>query len=75
MSKLARILILFALVALVSLTVAYAHSGGTDTVGGHHNKQTDTYHVHWENFIEIGDRLDRIEEQIKGVRSACVGGP
>ena len=45
MKKVIVILTLFVLVASYSLT-SYAHSGGTDASGGHHNRKTGGYHYH-----------------------------
>ena len=40
--------IIFVLVSVlfVFMSVAYAHSGRTDSSGGHYNRQTGTYHYH-----------------------------
>jgi hypothetical protein len=45
MKKVITISILFVLVAYCSLT-SYAHSGGTDSRGGHYNRKMGGYHYH-----------------------------
>ncbi|MFH1655776.1 MAG: YHYH domain-containing protein [Candidatus Omnitrophota bacterium] len=47
-------LIIVLLLTICSVTLisnAYAHSGRTDSYGGHHNWKSDygTYHYHWGN--------------------------
>lgn len=32
--------------ALICSSILYAHSGRTDSSGGHYNKKTGTYHYH-----------------------------
>lgn len=43
-----KIFCLVAIVVLVALSIvsAFAHSGGTDSNGGHYNRDTGTYHYH-----------------------------
>ena len=45
MKKVIAISVLFILVAFYSL-ISYAHSGRTDSRGGHHNRKTGGYHYH-----------------------------
>jgi hypothetical protein len=45
MEKIMRKIILACLVALVS-SLAFAHSGGTDSMGGHTNHETGLWHCH-----------------------------
>lgn len=56
--------IIFALVTLLSLTVAFAHSGGTDTNGGHYNSENGDYHYHHghsaHNHYYIGEDMIEI---------------
>ena len=41
-----KIIFLFMAVLFVFISVAYAHSGRTDSSGGHYNRQTGEYHYH-----------------------------
>ena len=45
MKKLCQIFIVIAFVMTTSLTL-YAHSGGLNKSGGHHNRKTGGYHYH-----------------------------
>ena len=46
MRKFVRSLVLVPLLALVCLSVVFAHPGKTDADGGHYNRSTGEYHYH-----------------------------
>lgn len=41
-----KVFALMALVAMIGSTLAFAHSGRTDSSGCHHDRRTGTYHCH-----------------------------
>jgi hypothetical protein len=41
-----KILAFIALAAMIGSTLAFAHSGRTDSAGCHHETRTGTYHCH-----------------------------
>ena len=41
-----RRLLFFSLMFMIAVFSAYAHSGGTDSKGGHYNRSTGEYHYH-----------------------------
>lgn len=43
-------------------TLSYAHSGRTDSYGGHYNRSEGTYHYHSGKYAHSGDYTAPIEE-------------
>lgn len=56
-----RILIIFYLIMLIS-NICIAHSGGTDSNGGHYDSSTGEYHYHNEE-LKMYEKLQQAENE------------